>query len=194
MKPAFEGIMYPFDAKASVLQGLERISANLSGFYTAEVPHSAWELSREELDGVFKKVSRMSFTNIFFLSPLHKGPLSYESSENSGIFDGPVFAPSDGRLCGSDWKINLNIPFAFKNLLNISDDVCSEEAGLEIVSPYLAALFPSIPVSAFFAYADSPVLRRIAKIIKKDFPCSLILLSNNKNTGCAGMWKEALEI
>ena len=78
--------------------------------------------------------------------------------------------------------------------MTVSDDVCSEEQSLEIIAPYLAVLFPNARVCYLLASGKSESVGRIVEKIGKDFPFSPIFISNNKETNCAAMWKEAFGI
>ena len=180
MKCSVEGIMYPVDARSLVLSHVGSFSGNrFSGPYL-EVPHASWE----SLGSVFSFGADASVSRVFVLAPLHKGPVCIEDL-------GPAFAPSDGELCGSDWRVPLSVPSSLSDLVHVSDDICSEEQSLEIIAPYLSVLFPSASVCYLLASAGGVCVKRIVEIITKDFPFSPILISNNKETQCAYMWKEA---
>ena len=187
MRPSVEGIMYPVGAKALVLSRLSGFSGHCSSSLPFEVPHAAWSLCKASLDSVFSFGICPDVQQVFVLAPLHKGIV--------GFSDCPlVYAPSDGELCGSDWKIALGVPACLRDLVVFSDDVCSEEQSLEIIAPYLSVLFPNARVCYLLASGHSDLIGRIVEKIGKDFPFSPIFISNNKETDCAAMWKEALEI
>ena len=107
-----------------------------------------------------------TFLRIFVLGPLHKGPLPD---------DGPdaVYSPADGKLAGSDWEVRLELPAEIRNLVTVSDDICSEEHSLEIVAPYLSLLFPDVPVCHLLAPPGGEKVRRIVEILEKDFPSAV---------------------
>jgi AmmeMemoRadiSam system protein B len=186
MRCSVEGIMYPIDAKASLFPTFSSFSGHRSDSFLAEVPHKAWALCREELDEVLLGFKGRSFPHVFVLGPLHKGPLSDDGED-------VVYAPADGKLEGSDWAVKLEVPSGIRGYVTVSDDICSEEHSLEIVAPYISLLFPDAAVCHLLAPACGEKTQRIVEIIGKDFPSSLILLSNNRETCCAHMWKEALE-
>lgn len=185
MNCSVEGIMYPVGAKAELFSAFSSCSGHCCDGSYAEVPHKAWTLCRQELDAVLFGFRGRTFPRIFVLGPLHKGPLPD---------DGPdaVYSPADGKLAGTDWEVRLELPAEIRNLVTVSDDICSEEHGLEIVAPYLSLLFPDVPVCHLLAPPGGEKTRRIVEILEKDFPSALILLSNNRETCCAHMWKEAL--
>lgn len=185
MRCSVEGIMYPVDAKAALFPTFTSLSGNCSDSLLAEIPHKAWKFCREELDGIMSGFKGRIFPYVFVLGPLHKGPVEPGPEI-------PVYGPQDGNLEGSDWKINLQLPDSIKPLVTVSDDICSEEASLEIVAPYLSLMFPDTPVCYLLASGDGDEVKRIVEILRKDFPSALILLSNNRETCCAHMWKEAL--
>ncbi len=179
MRVSAEGILYPKDAKASLLPFS---IAKLKSDKVVEIPHAAWSRCKADLDRAFSSVSGAKPSRIFVLGPLHNGPIGTQEK---------VYAPEDGKLCGSDWEITLSVPEALKNLVEVSDDICSEEQSLEIAAPYLSLLFPSVPVCHLLATGSCREVKNVAFIIGQDFPNSLVFISNNRETCCAGMWKEA---
>ena len=186
MRCSVEGIMYPIDAKASLFPTLSSFSGHRSDSFLAEVPHKAWTLCRAELDDVMFSLRGREFQYVFVLGPLHKRPLEDDGEDT-------VYAPADGNLEGSDWSVRLEVPSVIREYVTVSDDICSEEHSLEIVAPYISLLFPDAAVCHLLAPAGAGKTRRIVEIIRKDFPSSLILLSNNRETCCARIWKETLE-
>ena len=121
---------------------------------------------------------------IFLLAPLHKGQVDFDQSLK-------VYAPADGMLEGSDWSINLQTPPQIRPYVEFSDDICSEEASLEIAAPYLASLFPEAEICYLLSEGSCEATRKIVEIVRRDFPWAPVFLSNNKETGCARSWKEA---
>lgn len=186
MRCSVEGIMYPECAKAALFPAYTSFSGDCSDSFFAEIPHKAWKLCREELDNVMFGFKGRTFPYVFVLGPLHKGPVDFGS-------DMPVYCPQDGSLKGSDWETTLAVPESIRPFVSVSDDICSEEHGLEIVAPYLGLMFPETPVCHLLASGDGDDVKRIVEILRRDFPSALILLSNNRETCCAHMWKEALE-
>ena len=186
MRPSVEGIMYPLDAKALISSKVSSCSEHCLPSSYIEVPHAAWSKCSSVLDSVFSFGVSEDVSQVFVLASLHKGPVA---------FGDPcmVYAPSDGELCGSDWKISLAVPSALSSLVVCSDDVCSEECSLEIIAPYLSLLFPNARVCYLLATGYGEVLQRIVEIIGRDFPFSRIFISNNRETECAAMWKEAFD-
>jgi hypothetical protein len=185
MRCSVEGIMYPECAKAALFPAYDSFSGDRSDSFYAEVPHKAWKLCRQELDDTMFRLKGRAFPYIFVLGPLHKGPVDFGPAM-------PVYCPEDGALKGSDWEIKLRIPEGIGQLVTASDDICSEEHSLEIVAPYLGLMFPETPVCHLLASGDGQEVKRIVEILRRDFPSALILLSNNRETCCAHMWKEAL--
>ncbi len=185
MRCSVEGIMYPIDAKATLFPAYTSFSGDCSDSCYAEIPHKAWQLCRQELDNIMFPFKGRTFPYVFVLGPLHKGPL------DSGP-ERPVYSPQDGTLKGSDWEIRLDVPEGIVPFVMISDDICSEEHSLETVAPYLDLLFPQSTVCHLLASGDGEDVKRIVEIVRRDFPSALILLSNNRETCCAHMWKEAL--
>ena len=184
MKPAVEGIMYPVDAKDVLSSALHYISGHrFTGPYM-EVPHAAWAGCKGILDRAFYFETDPDVAQVFVLAPLHKGNVCLDEAD-------AVYAPRDGELAGSDWKISLQTPPAIADLVSFSDDICSEESSLEIIAPYLSIRFPNAKVCWLLATSGSRNAKRIVEIIRKDFPFSPIFISNNIETGCAAMWKEA---
>ena len=186
MRCSVEGIMYPVDAKESLFPAYTSFSGHCSDSCFAEIPHKAWQLCRADLDQLMYSLKGRSFPYVFVLAPLHKGAPADDGTDT-------VYAPADGKLKGSDWEISLEVPEAINALITVSDDICSEEHSLEIVSPYISLLFPDARVCCLLASGSGEKTSRIVEILEKDFPTSLILLSNNRETCCAHMWKEALE-
>ena len=183
MKCSVEGIMYPVGARSLILSHVGSFSGNRSSGPYLEVPHASWE----SLSSVFTFGTEAEVSRVFVLAPLHKGPVAFGDPCK-------VYAPSDGELCGSDWKIDLGVPACLGDLVVFSDDVCSEEQSLEIIAPYLSILFPHANVCYLLSSGRSELLGRIVEKIGKDFPFSPIFISNNKETDCAAMWKEAFGI
>ena len=185
MKCSVEGIMYPVDARSVIFSSLIGNSGNRSSDCYVEVPHASWSVCKDSLDTVFSFAVDRDVSSVFVLAPLHKGTVCLDGF--------CVVAPSYGELCGSDWRIPLSVPSAILDYVSVSDDICSEEHGLEIVAPYLGLMFPETPVCHLIASGDGDDVKRIVEILRRDFPSALILLSNNRETCCAHMWKEALE-
>ena len=180
MRTSVEGIMYPINAASFVSSYV----SGVLGHRIVEVPHAAWSRCRDSLDKVFSFAPDSEVGQVFVLAPLHKGSVCLES-------DACVYAPSDGELVGSDWKITLKVPPVLSDFVAFSDDICSEEQSLEIIAPYLSVRFPSACVCWLLAVQSCSSVKRIVEIIQKDFPFSPIFISNNIETQCAKMWKEA---
>ena len=199
MRTATEGIMYPKDAKAELIPYFEALDSNSlecedsapsaaatsASLPAIEIPHAAWDRCRSVLDKAFSTLKGLVPSYVFVLAPLHKGPVSYEDPAM-------VYAPCDGILEGSDWEICLKVPDAIRPYVHFSDDICSEEQSLEIAAPYLSLFFEKAPVCYLLATGRSEVLKKIAAVIKKDFPKALVFISNNIESCCGMMWKEAL--
>ena len=184
MRTSVEGIMYPINAGSEVISSLAGVLGHRSPDRYIEVPHAAWSRCKGSLDKIFSFGIDCNVKQVFVLAPLHKGSVCLDSSAC-------VYAPEDGGLVGSDWKIALQTPSALRKLVSFSDDICSEESSLEIIAPYLSVLFPDASVCYLLAPQSDPVLKRTVEIIRKDFPFSPIFISNNIETQCALMWKEA---
>ena len=184
MKPAVEGIMYPIGAKSELSSTLPPVSGHRFSSPYMEVPHAAWSKCKDVLDKAFSFETDADIARVFVLAPLHKGNVCLDEAD-------AVYAPRDGELAGSDWKISLQTPPAIADLVSFSDDICSEESSLEIIAPYLSIRFPNAKVCYLLATSGSRNTKRIVEIIRKDFPFSPIFISNNIETGCAAMWKEA---
>ena len=184
MKPAVEGIMYPIDAKAELSSALSPVSDHRFSSPYMEVPHAAWAKCRAILDRAFSFETDPDIAQVFVLAPLHKGNVCLDEAD-------AVYAPQDGELAGSDWKLSLQTPPDIAVLVCFSDDICSEESSLEIISPYLSIRFPNAKVCYLLATSGSRNTKRIVEIIRKGFPFSPFFISNNIETGCAAMWKEA---
>ncbi len=186
MRPSVEGIMYPLDAKALISSKVSSCSEHCLPSSYVEVPHAAWSKCSSILNSVFSFGVSEDVSRVFVLAPLHKGPVAFG--------DGPmVYAPSDGELCGSDWKVSLSVPSCLGGFVSFSDDICSEECSLEIIAPYLSVLFPKAEVCYLLATGFGETVQKIVEIIRTDFPFSRIFISNNKETECAAMWKEAFD-
>lgn len=194
MRTATEGIMYPKDAKASLIPYYEALDSNSleceafepsASLPAIEIPHAAWDRCRSVLDKAFSTLKGLAPSHVFVLAPLHKGPVSYEDPAM-------VYAPCDGFLEGSDWEICLKVPDPIRPYVCFSDDICSEEQSLEIAAPYLSLFFEKAPVCYLLASGRGEVLKKIAAVIKKDFPKALVFISNNIESCCGMMWKEAL--
>ena len=187
MRCSVEGIMYPKDAKS--LLGAETLRSSAAGSAKSpvvEVPHASWSVCKAELDRILSSVAGLSPSHVFVLGPLHKGPVCYDSPCD-------VYAPEDGFLEGSDWKVPLQVPSVLTPFVTVSDDICSEEQSLEIIAPYIDLLFPGVPVCHLLASSDGPEVKKMASVIEKDFPNALVFISNNSETCCGRMWKEAFD-
>jgi len=183
MRAATEGIMYPKDARAALIPYYESLKSS-EHCSVIEIPHAAWSKCKEELDKAFSTLKGTKPSHVFVLGPLHKGRVSYDDPAL-------VYAPCDGSLKGSDWEIRLESPSALYPYVCFSDDICSEEQSLEIAAPYLSLFFENVPVCYLLATEEGEAVKKIASIIKKDFPKALVFISNNKETCCARLWKEA---
>ncbi len=186
MRTSVQGILYPTDA-ASTISFHESGVASAGNVLT--IPHMAWSRCSDRLNRLFSGLRGRTFQRVFVLGPLHMGPLV--SDHGSDLPS--VYSPEDGSLIGSDWAVELSLPQALRPLVQVSDDICSEEFSLEIVAPYLSLLFPATPVCHLLA-AEAGGCPEIAEILRRDFPTSLFLISNNDETNCAYMWKEAFGI
>ncbi len=185
MRTSVEGIMYPVNARSSISFSDAGSLRHQLDKFVFEVPHAAWDVCSSSLSSVFGSLRGRSFPSVFVLGPLHKGPI--------GDAVDAVYAPLDGTLAGSDWSIPLNVPSVVSDLVVRSDDVCSEECSLEIVAPYLSLLFPGVPV-CYLLGSSLVSCSIVADILRRNFPSSLFLISNNERTNCAFMWKEAFSI
>lgn len=191
MRVATEDIMYPKDAKSALLSYCEALKpsqdtlAQDAPAHVIEIPHAAWDRCRSVLDKAFSSLKGLAPSYVFVLAPLHKGPVSY---------DGPalVYAPCDGSLKGTDWEISLETPSSLRPYVCFSDDICSEEHSLEVAAPYLSLFFEDVPVCYLLASGSGEDVKKIAALIKKDFPKALVFISNNIETDCGMFWKEAL--
>lgn len=197
MKNACEGVMYPKDAAALVKERLAKgnHAESPQGGKTAtgyipnyipnsyiKVPHKAWSLCKDELDRTFTGIQGRIPNRIVVLAPLHKGPITGEPFA--------VYTPTKSSLKGSDWEIQLQAPNEILNLdfIKQSDDVCTEEHSLEIIAPYLAVIYPNIPVAYLLAPENNSKLGEIKQIIGRMACDSLIFISDNEETHCASMW------
>ena len=186
MRCSVEGIMYPLNAKAEISSALSHFSGHHNDFSYIEVPHKEWSRCKDKLDSLLLPLRGLDFPYVFVLGPLHKGPVTFDDKY-------PVYVPEDGDLSGSDWSLKLECPAPISSKVTISDDISSEEHGLEIIAPYISLLFPKAKTCWLLSSGDSPEIGEIVKILRKDFSSSLILLSNNSDTCCAHIWKEALD-
>ena len=184
MKPAVEGIMYPVDAKAKLYSAQSTVSGHRFTDPYMEVPHAAWSRCKSVLDKAFSFETDPNVALVFVLAPLHKGNVCLDEAD-------AVYAPRDGGLAGSDWKVSFQTPPAIADLVCFSDDICSEESSLEIIAPYLSVRFPNAKVCWLLATPESRNVKRIVENIRKGFPFSPIFISNNIETDCATMWEEA---
>ena len=189
MRVATEGIMYPKDARAALIPYYEALatsaSVSASSAPIIEIPHAAWARCKDALDKTFSTLKGLKPSCLFVLGPLHKGPVSYEDPAL-------VYAPCDGSLKGTDWEISLETPSALRPYVCFSDDICSEEQSLEIAAPYLSLFFEKAPVCYLLASGIGENVKKIAAVIKKDFPKALVFISNNIESCCGMFWKEAL--
>lgn len=186
MRCSVEGIMYPRDAKSILKADGLCTSSGCGNVRCLEVPHSAWSVCKADLDRIFSAMAGLSPSLVFVLGPLHKGPIDQNSPCD-------VYAPYDGFLEGSDWKVPLQVPSVLAPFVTVSDDICSEEQSLEVIAPYIDLLFPGVPVCHLLASSDGPEVKKMASVIEKDFPNALVLISNNSETCCGRMWKEAFD-
>ena len=185
MRTSVEGIMYPVDACSSISFVDCACSDHQLDKFVYCVPHAAWSVCSSALSSVFGSLRGRSFPSVFVLGPLHKGPI--------GDAVDAIYAPVDGVLAGTDWSVPLSVPSVVSDLVVRSDDVCSEECSLEIVAPYLSLLFPGVPV-CYLLGCSLGSCSFVVDILRRNFPSSLFLISNNDKTNCAFMWKEAFSI
>ncbi len=197
MRAALEGIMYPKDAKKLVLSSFSKVldSGYSCACGAAEpyvlVPRGSWERFSRQYSRAFEAVCGTSPSRIYVLGVLQKGPVAFD--------DGPlVYAPSSSTLEGSDWRVPLFVPSELEPFVSLSDDVCSEESGLEVLAPYLDALFPSVPVCWLLA-SGPRVPVEIVEFIRNDFS-SRVFVSSFYNEGevslseshsSSSVWQEA---
>lgn len=198
------------------------LPSNASSYWPAvwQVPHASWQRCKSVLDQTFSAISAFTApcgkpSIIFLLAPLHLGSVDF-SNETL------VYAPQDSVLKGSDWMVQVAVPDKLRPLVRLDSDLVTEECSLEVCAPYLDVLFPGQPVCYLLATATTPnpsvsasfatgrildpsaplhvgpispsaggVLGRIVEIIGT-FPRPLILVSNNAERQCAGMWMQAL--
>ena len=194
MKNACEGVMYPKDAAAIAKAALATnapenatASNNAQNDSFIKVPHKAWSLCKKELDAVFSQLASSAKNKerpkrIFVLAPLHKGPIIGERFA--------AYTPCNGVLKGSDWEIPLETSCEITSLdcVGQNDDVCTEEHSLEIIAPYLAVLYPRVPVAYLLAPENNAKLDEIKRIIGRMACDSIIIISDNEETHCASMW------
>ena len=185
MRTSVEGIMYPVDACSSISFVDCACSDHQLDKFVYCVPHASWSVCSSALSSVFGSLRGRSFPSVFVLGPLHKGPI--------GDAVDAIYAPVDGVLAGTDWSVPLSVPSVVSDLVVRSDDVCSEECSLEIVAPYLSLLFPGVPV-CYLLGCSLGSCSFVVDILRRSFPSSLFLISNNEKTNCAFMWKEAFSI
>ncbi|MBO6001465.1 MAG: AmmeMemoRadiSam system protein B [Spirochaetales bacterium] len=191
MRVANEGIMYPKDAKSALLPYFEALKPSQETLvqdapaHVIEIPHAAWTKCKDALDKAFSTLKGLKPSCVFVLGPLHKGPVSYEDPAL-------VYAPCDGSLKGTDWEISLETPSSLHPYVRFSDDICSEEHSLEVAAPYLSLFFENAPVCYLLASGSGEDVKKIAAVIKKDFPKALVFISNNIESCCGMFWKEAL--
>lgn len=183
MKTSCEGILYPVDA-LSVLKTSFSSSTCTCEKNIIEVPHASWQVAKEQYDALFSKLGQ-GYDRVFVLGPLHKGKIGYDDAFT-------LYSPEDGELCGSDWSLKLSVPTELSSLITQNDDICSEEHSLEVIAPYLAYLFPDVPVTYVLAPEKDDKIRTFMEILGKSFPNALIFISNNSSKCCANMWKEAI--
>lgn len=175
----------------------ERIARQRSSYPYIMVPHASWEVCRMELDGIFSELAGTKGPNdkeedgtrdedllerIFVLAPLHKGPIVGRPFE--------VYTPNDGTLQGSDWRIPLETPRDILENTSViqSDDVCTEEHSLEVIAPYLAVLYPNVPVCFLLAPGKDAKMEELKRTIGRFARNSIIFISGNEETHCADMW------
>lgn len=175
----------------------ERTTRQGSSYPYIRVPHASWEVCRIELDGIFSELVGTKGPNdkedegtrdeglperIFVLAPLHKGQIVGRPFE--------VYTPNDGTLQGSDWKIPLETPRDILENTSViqSDDVCTEEHSLEVIAPYLAVLYPSVPVCFLLAPGNDAKIDELKRTIGRFARNSIIFISGNEETHCADMW------
>lgn len=175
----------------------EQITRQGSSYPYIMVPHASWEVCRMELDGIFSELAGTKGPNdkeedgtrdedlperIFVLAPLHKGPIVGRPFE--------VYTPNDGTLQGSDWRIPLETPRDILENTSViqSDDVCTEEHSLEVIAPYLAVLYPNVPVCFLLAPGKDAKMEELKRTIGRFARNSIIFISGNEETHCADMW------
>ena len=172
------GILYPENA-ASLIDIVVKDKKELTSPLVKTVPHKSWDLCKTELDKVFSFLAQYSSSDVFFLAPLHQSrPISdLETPYSVYTYEGSKEDKFEDCSIVED------------------DDLCSEEYSFEIILPYLEKLFPSSRTHAFFApkpenTEEEKVLKKILGLIEKNYPGSIILISDNDD--CCLMWKKAL--
>ncbi|MCF0237958.1 MAG: hypothetical protein HUK24_05105 [Sphaerochaetaceae bacterium] len=193
MRCSCEGIMYPYNAK-STLRDLN--FRNQNNLFT-EIPHSSWDISFPLLLEAFAQGPSSIKGNIVILCPLHKGKICFDDSYK-------VYIPENGLCKGSDWDIEINTPSDIINdsflrdYIEISNDVCSEEHGPEILFPLISRYYPNNKVTIFLApqsknIKEELVLKTIVEKLVLLFPQGRFFISNNIETNCAAMWLKAIK-
>ena len=169
MQMQSRGIIYPQDFSIEILPPVK--PEPQSEYF--EVPHKAWTLCKDKLDFVFRRISYIRPDYLFVLAPLHKGKV---------FFDEPfvIYTHED---C-----------FVENEILFASDDVCSEEYSYEMLIPYINAYLPNTKSTAFYAPGDSEKIKDFISYLKKNYPNSVFIVSNNctKGINCSQMWLQAL--
>lgn len=203
---ALEGTRYKAESKgkdeghattAEPSTKAERIEGQGSFYPYIMVPHASWEDCRIKLDGIFSELAMTKEPKakeedgtrnedlperIFVLAPLHKGQIVGRPFE--------VYTPNDGTLQGSDWRITLETPRDILENTSViqSDDVCTEEHSLEVIAPYLAVLYPNVPVCFLLAPEKDAKMEDLKRTIGRFARNSIIFISGNEETHCADMW------
>jgi len=176
-----EGVFYDRTKKIELNKDGLRVSSLPS---VIKIPHASWSIIYPLLVTAFSTVQDLKPSLIVPLAPLHNQRIACE--DNSSAF-----------TCSFTKEGNINF-LKDKELFEgcrIKEEDCyfEEEAGIEILYPFIEKTFPGIPVLPLFADNNSLNLDRIIKcLLNKTGQQVLFLLSSNNE--CAKMWEKQFNI
>ena len=146
------GIVYPEDIKIEKRTSGKTVKLP----HVQKVPYKALRLCQSELEDIFADIGNAKVKNIFAVGVLKQGKLDFD----------------DPFLIYTNEDCPLQHPLLVKD-----DEICSEEYCAEILLPFCDTYFPGIEVVQFLTNEKSDRLAEFIEFLKKDYPFSLIFIS-----------------
>lgn len=159
-----EGILYP--------KSVEISSANKETTLPALfiVPRKSWNYVESQLTSIFSIIGKCRPTNIFVLSHLRNGKISFDDEFT-------IYTDSDCPVENS--------------VLTKDDDICSEEFGAEILRPLCDKLFPNVRINQFLTPEANGKNAEFFEYLLKNYKNSLFFISRNESED--PLWPESLQ-
>lgn len=134
------------------------------------VQRKSYNYIENELSDIFSGIGLCQPEHIFVFSALHDGPIGFDDAYT-------IYTDSD---CPVEDPI-----------LTKDDDICSEEFGAEILTPFFDKLFPNVPVNQFLAPEKNKNNEDFFNRLVKNYKNSLIFISKNQSED--SLWPQSLQ-